>query len=181
MMTTSLCGHFLLNWESETAATTKCLCVAWLEKSQPCPSHVLRTGTCPKIPGTESDDWPFLCNFCSVTCPWHVLAVSHVSSLPPVTKSLQIVQILQINLWKISLIPLQELSFPNSYFDIATLVLIPKEKIEVSIKYLHYKHEKYIVMHLLSFSPLAPLWSQQNWFFNFSFFDQISAHKIKLG
>ncbi len=94
-----------------------------LEMSQTCPGHVLRMGTYCKI---SVIGW--------VMHLQHVLAVSHVSSLSPGTKNLQIIQIFQINLWKLSSIPLSKISYSNSIFGISRPILIPKLKNEVSVK-----------------------------------------------
>ncbi len=48
-----------------------------LEMSWTCPGYILEMGTCPKIPGTESDGWPYFV---------HVL-LSHMSSACPPSQS----------------------------------------------------------------------------------------------
>ncbi len=125
-----------------------------------CHGHVLRTGACPIIPGTKSDGQPFFVNFLlsrvSLTCPYNLM-----TSLPPVTK----------NLANHCLIPVQKLSFSNSFFAIATLVywskiekLRCKQKICIANKKLHCNES------LILLPPCSPLILTKSHFFHISFF-----------
>ncbi len=129
-----------------------------------CPGHVLRMGTCPKISVTEWDGWLF-CIFCSVTCLKCILAVSHMSHFHLYPKKFQILLIFQINLWKISLIPLSKISFSDSFFAIATPVLIPKHKKWGVIKDLYCKHKEIHCNSSFIIPPLFPSNPGKNSFF----------------
>ncbi len=92
------------------------------------------------------------CRICSVTCPQHVLTVSGMSSIPPVTKQFANQPIFHINLCKFSLIPLSKKSFQNSSF---ANINFNMKQIEVSLRDLHFNHKKCIAMHSHHSPPLC--------------------------
>ncbi len=115
-------------------------------------------------------------------CLEHVLRVSHMSSLPPRTKNLQINQIFQIYIQKINLIPLINLNFTKSLFGITKQILILKWKVEVTRKDFLPKHKKWITSQISSPSPFCPSWSWQKLiFFHFFISWQKLYHKTILG
>ncbi len=145
-----------------------------------CPGHVLGTGTCPKIPGTESDGRPFFWIFCSVTCPQHVLGVSHVSNTLKNTKKkrTQINLIFRMCDWMIIRFHCK-IFYCNFAFAITKQLLIPKKKkMEVTTKDLL---RKTLWSKSLLSPPLYPSWSRiKLFFFILSFFINYWSHKIKL-
>ncbi len=100
------------------------------DMSRKCPRHVQGTGTCPKIPETKSDGWPYflqnLFSHVSIPCPQSKSRVQY--SKKTKKKRTQINQIFQICVWRINLIPLQTFDFQNSSFGITKPILIPKWK-----------------------------------------------------
>ncbi len=145
-----------------------------------CPRHVLGMGTCPKIPGTESDDQPFFCRIWSVMCPLRVLRVSHVSNTLKKQRKTELKSTKSSKFdWMIYSIPLCNLSFSNYSFGITTPTLIPNwKKWGIKKKYASPTHKKCIMKQISSSFPLVPLLilvTGKNTlfsFFIFSFFDQ---------
>ncbi len=123
------------------------------------PEMSLGQGHVLKFQGQNQLTGHILCIF-SLTCPQHVLRVSHMSSLPPGTKNLWINQIFQIHTWKINLIPLCNLSFPNWNYKTNNNSKIKIILVSTKDFLWEHKNSSWCKSHLPP--PLCPSWSQQN-------------------
>ncbi len=123
----------------------------------------------PKIPGTYLMAWHFVCIFCSVTCQWWVLKISHVSLLPSVTKNLQIIQIVETNLWKVSSIPVKNILLKLLFCNCNISINSKIEKLSVSTHDLHCKHKNKSQSISYPFHPISPSDPIKNSFFIFHF------------